>query len=696
MRLMGIEPGRAEKDATPVSIAPARGGRVQIRIVAELPCEMSPLERLQAAQAYCGNFERLGLPYWAVIHAPNHHNDTRNFHLHVALSDRPSRQMVHPETGETVWDFEVQLTVRDLNKHVRVKRPCMQKKLLELSAKSWPKKERQAWCAVVNYGLARAHVGKRYDSRSYKVMGVKQVPRQRLSPAIFARERKGEVTELGVTTAREQWEAIAQSIGRQQQNFAEMDYGANLIGAKFVRRLDELKTASAAGAVKAFQRAIVLRKQIQEIRADLAAETYVAQRMFSRARLVAMEKRTSRDQALIDEAYQIGREDIPAQKQLIAAKIAELAQQEAVIRKAIARVKKELIQRNFAEAVAQHVQLQAILRRRSADEAAEAERQETTAQDAVSLAQEPSPTAPASAAAPSEGQATPSAADIERQRRHEKIWRRLLADRYNQPAPPPAPSETAHGPASSIVPVPATQAPKEPTVTSRDAGAFLPDRPTCVGSKTPTAPSAAKRTNLPPGPRVLAATGHHLPKVSSPVPPSPAVGAPPAHVPAQSQVSSAPGRAASSAQGVHVRSPEPPGPAALEKVPAATVAGNDSGARTPKSSTLGQRSPQPAKPAGVEPEITPAHTPEGAKQPAKIVSPPGGPSLEAPAAETTRSRPAGESEDVVGTTQQTEKSALGDEAALEAAQAEAAEAERRRKAELRRRVLAAQRNGRGR
>src|SRR3546814_9473044 len=41
--------------------------------------------------------------YTAVIHAPDSHNDRRNYHLHVVAYDRPARYL----DEHAAWDFEV-------------------------------------------------------------------------------------------------------------------------------------------------------------------------------------------------------------------------------------------------------------------------------------------------------------------------------------------------------------------------------------------------------------------------------------------------------------------------------------------------------------------------------------------------------------------------------------------------------------
>lgn len=76
--------------------------RVQHRIIASLPHELSPGGRRQAVEAFCAQtFEARGIPYFAALHAPTGENDDRNFHVHIVFAARPAHQI------DGVWDFEM-------------------------------------------------------------------------------------------------------------------------------------------------------------------------------------------------------------------------------------------------------------------------------------------------------------------------------------------------------------------------------------------------------------------------------------------------------------------------------------------------------------------------------------------------------------------------------------------------------------
>jgi hypothetical protein len=66
--------------------------RVQYGIIAELPHEVSPAGRLKIVSSFCDDqFGPRHLPYWAVTHRPDRHNDPRNFHTHILYYARPGR-----------------------------------------------------------------------------------------------------------------------------------------------------------------------------------------------------------------------------------------------------------------------------------------------------------------------------------------------------------------------------------------------------------------------------------------------------------------------------------------------------------------------------------------------------------------------------------------------------------------------------
>jgi hypothetical protein len=199
----------------PIDIEPGRGGRIQNRIIAELPFELEGRERVEIVRNFADKLAEKGLPFWAVIHAPDHNNDKRNYHVHIVYADRPAAKMKDPnnQEGPEVWDFEIkEEKVYKPSYTRRVIHPYVQNKLPEVSvgkeSNSWVPILRKRWETVSNEFMEKAGVIKRYDARSYEAMGIQLDPLKHIPSKTFNKERKGELTEDGVVLARRQWQIM--------------------------------------------------------------------------------------------------------------------------------------------------------------------------------------------------------------------------------------------------------------------------------------------------------------------------------------------------------------------------------------------------------------------------------------------------------------------------------------------------------
>ncbi len=113
------------KKKSAVRVSKGRGGRTQYRLTAEFPDGLDAVGRRAITQAICDRLDSAGIMYVAAIHAPDHHNDHRNHHLHLACHDRPARKI-----GDR-WDFTIAEEVE--GQHRRVRYPYAQKKVAEWS-----------------------------------------------------------------------------------------------------------------------------------------------------------------------------------------------------------------------------------------------------------------------------------------------------------------------------------------------------------------------------------------------------------------------------------------------------------------------------------------------------------------------------------------------------------------------------------
>lgn len=206
-----------------------RGGRVQYRIIVELPAELSMEARFRIMKAFAQEFEKRGLPFIAVIHAPDEHNHHDNWHIHLVYWDRPCRKIDQDDIDSLsakgfdtrqlkpgMWDFTC--AVHKFDRPNRKSFPLRQNKVAEINReKGWPKYLRRKFAQCVNEELELAGSQMRFDPRKYEEMDIPAVPQEPLGPKDHAREVKGEITETGVSNEQKQWDAIKAKLKADHQ-----------------------------------------------------------------------------------------------------------------------------------------------------------------------------------------------------------------------------------------------------------------------------------------------------------------------------------------------------------------------------------------------------------------------------------------------------------------------------------------------
>lgn len=229
----------------PLEFKSGRGGRVQIRFLAELPHELTPEDRALIAQNFCdhlanlevrrddnGKERQVGMMYTAVIHAPDAHNDARNYHLHIVAHDRPARYL----PGYGMWDFEVQEHYIDFRKE-RIRYPFRQNKIGEVSqgtSKTGKEKSgkdfipamRAEFARITNTVLKARGVPRQIDPRKYTEMGIDRTPTEHLGTKAAALESIGVPTTVGQLNAIRIWNDAERAILRQAKQ-AERQYKAS-------------------------------------------------------------------------------------------------------------------------------------------------------------------------------------------------------------------------------------------------------------------------------------------------------------------------------------------------------------------------------------------------------------------------------------------------------------------------------------
>lgn len=218
----------------PLKFKSGRGGRVQIRFVAELPHELSAEDRALIVQNFCdrlasiekrkdpdGTSRKVGMMYTAVIHAPDAHNDSRNCHLHIVAHDRPARFL--EEHG--MWDFEYQETYSHKGED-RIRHPHRQNKIGEIAragngadyeraGRNFIPAMRKDFADITNAVLKARGINRRYDHRKYTEIGIDRTPTEHLGTKAAALEAIGVPTIVGQLNAIAIWNDAERAITRQ-------------------------------------------------------------------------------------------------------------------------------------------------------------------------------------------------------------------------------------------------------------------------------------------------------------------------------------------------------------------------------------------------------------------------------------------------------------------------------------------------
>jgi len=183
-----------------VETSEGRTARVQNRIIAELPHEVSDRERRQISMKFCAKLAEYSLPFWATIHSPTKSNDKRNFHLHIAYYDRPSSRR-----KDGLWDFSIlEERIKPNRSRVTV-RPFKQNKSNEVRSRDWVKGLRSHFAEVNNEILEAGGHSKRLDPRSYRESGIKKTPTEHLGFKSNAWEKFGLETTRGHRNSRKEY-----------------------------------------------------------------------------------------------------------------------------------------------------------------------------------------------------------------------------------------------------------------------------------------------------------------------------------------------------------------------------------------------------------------------------------------------------------------------------------------------------------
>jgi hypothetical protein len=196
-----------------------RSGRVQYQIVGELPNELSAAERFSILREFAKEFEKKKLPFVAVMHAPDHSNDEKNWHFHLIYYDRPCRRITQDDIKQLAaegyqsrhltpgdWDFAVVTPKKGRTNGKAV--PLRQNKVAAVADKSWPGFLRNRLATITNKHLKACGIDRSVDAGTYANMGIPAEPQDHLGKANAALEDRGIATPTGSSNEQRQWNAI--------------------------------------------------------------------------------------------------------------------------------------------------------------------------------------------------------------------------------------------------------------------------------------------------------------------------------------------------------------------------------------------------------------------------------------------------------------------------------------------------------
>lgn len=213
------------------SFQDGRGGRVQYRIIGELPHELDVKGRASILKEFSDEFAKRNLPFVAVMHAPDHTNDDKNWHFHLVYYDRPcsrldqaridehfnnlnpTSKMTRADVHVGQWDFTVVEEKKDKWRNKWIDHPFAQNKAKEVSRdQKWIELLRKKLATITNDHLEKAGVQRRLDPRRHSEMGIHSNPQEHLGTKLANLEAMGIATPLGVSNEERQWDAMQRKL----------------------------------------------------------------------------------------------------------------------------------------------------------------------------------------------------------------------------------------------------------------------------------------------------------------------------------------------------------------------------------------------------------------------------------------------------------------------------------------------------
>lgn len=268
---------KGDDDETFAKFHDGRAGRTQYRIVGELPNELPMAGKVKLLRDFTEEFRRRRIPFVAVMHAPDHNNDEKNWHFHLVYYDRPCARITEAQIAELernghdtsrlalgMWDFAAVTVKKD-----RVNRelfPLRQKKVAQVGNDRWIKDLRHRFAAMTNIQLEKADVARRVDPRRHADMGIVADPQEHLGTRQAAAETRGTVTAAGTRNEERQSQAILAQIDQAHANaLADAQHRV----ADWKRRLTGKPSGDGADPVAEVERNLIAAADLDHLAARL-------------------------------------------------------------------------------------------------------------------------------------------------------------------------------------------------------------------------------------------------------------------------------------------------------------------------------------------------------------------------------------------------------------------------------------------
>lgn len=267
-----------------------RGGRVQYRIIGELPSELSMVGRMRALRRFAQRFEELRMPFNLAMHAPDHGNSEHQWHFHLDYYDRPSWRLTTEDVeaarakgyrpvGNAVgeWSFAAKF-----RKNGKVSRPFREDKVEERRNPDWIERLRERLAFVINEELKREGQYPRYDPRRYDQIGIKAEPGEHLGTKLSAAEGKGDISERSIANEAKQWAAIQNQLKDQHEAGELMISGQTEARKQRLQSID-LASDERASLVNKIAELDALERSILDVDHEIATVQQLTARACSRA-----------------------------------------------------------------------------------------------------------------------------------------------------------------------------------------------------------------------------------------------------------------------------------------------------------------------------------------------------------------------------------------------------------------------------